>query len=85
MRWLKNLFNTHRDFTGDLIETADEFLGLVASNQVAAAEFAQFQKRISTISATDQAALAKEAQKSADSLSGYGISVKPAAILEAIS
>ncbi|MCA9363496.1 hypothetical protein KC851_04220 [Candidatus Kaiserbacteria bacterium] len=82
MKWLKKLFSTHREFTGSFIETDEALLELIASNQVAAAEYGEFKKRISKLS--DNNLIEKEAIRSADALSGYGISVSPMAFLEAI-
>ena len=80
MRWLKNLFSTHRDFTGDYIETGDEFLSLVASNEIVKAEYKSF------LAATekDGSEIEKEAIKSANALSGYGILVRSKALIASL-
>ncbi len=82
MQWLKKLFSTDREFTGDFIETGDDLLRLIQSNQVVAAEFTQFEIKIKGL--TDQSRIKEMAQKSADSLSGYGISVSAGAFMEVI-
>ena len=80
MKWLKQLFTTHREFVGDFIETGDELLSLIASNKVVSAEYDLF------ISKTREADvdIDYEAQKSSDALSGYGILIKPKAFIESL-
>jgi hypothetical protein len=80
MRWLKNLFSTHREFTGDFITSADALESLVASNEIVRAEYELFEKKVQT-STENLTSLAKQ---SADALSGYGIAVKPQAFIEAV-
>lgn len=82
MNWFTNLFSTHREFTGDFVETGEVLLDLVASNQVVMAEFEQFKSRVKGV--IDQNVIEKEAAKSATALSGYGIAVKPKAFIEAV-
>ena len=83
MNWFTNLFSTHREFTGDFVESGTALLDLVASNQVVAAEFEQFQNRIKEID--DQEKIKTEANRSATALSGYGIAVKPVAFIDALN
>ena len=78
--FFRNLFNTHREFVGDFIETGDELRDLAASNRVVAAELEE--SRIQTTGMADQKDLIDLAEKSAAALSGYGISVKAQAFID---
>jgi hypothetical protein len=82
MNLLRKLFSTDTKFVGDFINSGDGLLELVRSNQVARAEFEQFEER--TMGVEDTSQLENEATRSADALSGYGISVLPQAFIEAV-
>jgi len=82
MSFLKKLFSKQRDFVGDFIETGEGLLKLSQSNTIARAELEQFQERVGGIQ--DQKEIEEESRKSADALSGYGISVKSEAFLETL-
>ncbi len=83
MNFLKRLFSTHSEFVGDFIETGDELFDLAASNTVVAAELELFEARARDV--TDATVLENAATRSANALSGYGISVRPKAFLETVN
>lgn len=80
MKWLKKLFNKQSTFVGEFVDSGEELLALAASNPVVAAELAEFEKRIADKSCAGRQD--QEAFKSAEALSGYGISVSQKAFLE---
>jgi len=82
MKFLRQLFSTQRAFVGEFIEHGDALLSLVASNEVVAREFSVYEKQIAA--AKTDAEKEQVAIRSADALSGYGISVAPQAFLEAM-
>jgi hypothetical protein len=81
MQWLKRLLGKKEStFTGDFIDSGEELLELASSNPVVAAELKEFESQVSDKSCAgnqDQIAF-----KSAEALSGYGISVSKKAFLE---
>lgn len=82
MSFFKKLFSTHSEFAGDFIETGEELLSLIASNEVVAAEYKEFEGSVAGLA--DHEVIKEQAQKSADALSGYGISVRVEAFVETV-
>ena len=81
MKWLKRLFGKKEStFVGDFIDSGEDLLKLAASNPVVEAELKEFETRIADSS--DGSTPDQEAFKSAEALSGYGISVSKKAFLE---
>jgi hypothetical protein len=82
MRWLQQLFKKSSTFVGKPITTGEELIALASSNPVVAAELKEFEARVSDKTCAgnhDQ-----EAFKSAEALSGYGISVSKSAFIESL-
>jgi hypothetical protein len=80
MNWFKKLFSKQSTFVGQPIDSAEELFALANKNPVVRAELEEFERRISDKSCAgnqDQIAF-----KSAEALSGYGISVSKKAFLE---
>lgn len=82
MNFFKKLFQKKSTFVGDFVRTGDELLDLAASNKIVAAELAEFEQRLKDGDITCAGNQEKEAFKSAEALSGYGISVDAKAFLE---
>ena len=80
MQWLKKLFSTHRDFIGDYLETGEDLLSLVASNEVVRAEYETFTCKIQKTPHQTES----HATQSAEALSGYGIMVTPQAFIDSV-
>lgn len=82
MNWLKKLFTKKSTFVGDFVDTGEELFALANSNPIVAAELEEFEKRVADKSCAGRED--QEAFKSAEALSGYGISVSKKAFLETI-
>jgi len=82
MNFLKKLFQKKSTFVGDFVRIGDELLSLAASNKIVAAELAEFEKRLKDGNITCVGNQEKEAFKSAEALSGYGIAVDAKAFME---
>ncbi len=85
MGFLKKLFQKKSTFVGDFVRTGDALLDLAASNPIVSAELERFEKRLKDRDITCKGNQEKEAFKSAEALSGYGISVDAKAFLETLT
>lgn len=73
-------FGFHTSTPEARITTAEALESLAASNPVVAGEVEEFRrKRVALLAAGDAAAVAQQAARSAQLLSGYGIAVAPEA------
>lgn len=82
MKFFQKLFGKKSTFVGNFVTTGDELLSLAASNKIVAAELSEFECNVQTL--TDSEEVKKQAFKSAEALSGYGISVDAKAFLETV-
>ena len=82
MKFFQKLLGKKSTFVGNFVTTGDELLSLAASNKVVAAELAEFESHVKEL--VDEGEIQQAAFKSAEALSGYGISVDAQAFLDAI-